>query len=269
VTLQEGTFTGMEGDVLAGPDTEGRVRVSLTIFGRPVVVELECHLVCGLPVNEERLLACRCLHGLHAVLRSSPHPLSPRKWRLFGCACARRLWDLLPNERWRHAVEMSERYADGATSLRQLKLALRGLSRELTAQVRQDGYPRNSRALTAMTLAWAAARSDTDGRHVVSAANQAPTATAVDWRVHLLRDVAGNPFREPSVVDPAWLGWSNGLVLQLAWAIYEEQRWQDMPVLADTLEDAGCADAAILSHCRGAGPHARGCWVVDRILDRE
>jgi len=41
-----------------------------------------------------------------------------------------------------------------------------------------------------------------------------------------------------------------------------------MPILADALEDAGCTDAAILEHCRGPGPHVRGCWVVDLILGK-
>jgi fatty acid-binding protein DegV len=31
------------------------------------------------------------------------------------------------------------------------------------------------------------------------------------------------------------------------------------------LEDAGCSDAAILTHCREPGEHVRGCWVVDQV----
>ncbi len=42
-----------------------------------------------------------------------------------------------------------------------------------------------------------------------------------------------------------------------------------LPILADALEEAGCGDGDILSHCRGAGPHARGCWVVDSILGKQ
>ena len=42
-----------------------------------------------------------------------------------------------------------------------------------------------------------------------------------------------------------------------------------LPILADALEDAGCTDQAILDHCRGAGPHVRGCWVVDLILGKQ
>ncbi len=41
-----------------------------------------------------------------------------------------------------------------------------------------------------------------------------------------------------------------------------------MPALANAIEDAGCADADILAHCRGDGPHVRGCWVVDLVLGK-
>ena len=40
-------------------------------------------------------------------------------------------------------------------------------------------------------------------------------------------------------------------------------------ILADALQDAGCGNADILNHCRGDGPHVRGCWVVDLVLGKE
>jgi hypothetical protein len=51
----------------------------------------------------------------------------------------------------------------------------------------------------------------------------------------------------------------------VARAIYEERRWDDLVVLADALEEAGCANAEVLAHCRG-GEHTRGCWLVDLLL---
>ena len=51
----------------------------------------------------------------------------------------------------------------------------------------------------------------------------------------------------------------------MAQAIESEGRYAELPILADALEDAGCADEEVLGHCRG-GWHARGCWVVDLIL---
>lgn len=77
----------------------------------------------------------------------------------------------------------------------------------------------------------------------------------------LLRDIAGNPFR-PVAVERTWLVARPG-VRQLAEALYAERRFADLPVLGDALEEAGCTDAALLSHCRGAGPHVRGCWALD------
>jgi hypothetical protein len=42
-----------------------------------------------------------------------------------------------------------------------------------------------------------------------------------------------------------------------------------LPILADALEDAGCDNGDILSHCRSPGPHVRGCWAVDLILGKQ
>jgi hypothetical protein len=52
----------------------------------------------------------------------------------------------------------------------------------------------------------------------------------------------------------------------LAAAISAERAFERLPVLADALEEAGCADADILGHLRGPRPHGLGCWVVDGLL---
>ena len=53
----------------------------------------------------------------------------------------------------------------------------------------------------------------------------------------------------------------------MARALDEERRFQDMRILADALEEAGCDDVAVLAHCRGRGPHAHGCHVLNAVLD--
>ena len=78
-------------------------------------------------------------------------------------------------------------------------------------------------------------------------------------------EVFGNPFR-PAGLDAAW---RTANVVNLAKVIYDERRFDDLPVLADALEEAGCDNTDLLSHLRGPGPHARGCWALDLILDKE
>jgi hypothetical protein len=81
----------------------------------------------------------------------------------------------------------------------------------------------------------------------------------------LVHDIFGNPFRDV-VMDPDWLAWRDGTAVKLARTAYDDRRWDVLPILADALHEAGCTDDAILDHCRGPGPHVRGCWVVDLVL---
>ena len=73
-----------------------------------------------------------------------------------------------------------------------------------------------------------------------------------------------HPFR-PLTFDPAWRSESS---VALASAIYAERAFDRLPILADALEEAGCDHADVLAHCRGPGPHVRGCWVVDLLLGK-
>jgi hypothetical protein len=84
----------------------------------------------------------------------------------------------------------------------------------------------------------------------------------------LLRCIFGNPFR-PVAIDPAWLTWNDATVRRIAIAINDEQAFERLPILADALEDAGCAEPAVLDHLRGPGPHARGCFVVELLTSRK
>jgi ATP-dependent Clp protease ATP-binding subunit ClpA len=70
-------------------------------------------------------------------------------------------------------------------------------------------------------------------------------------------------------VDPSWLLCNEGRVVKIARIIDKEQRWQELPILADALEEAGCTDQVILDHCRQPGEHTSGCWVIDLLLHKE
>jgi hypothetical protein len=58
------------------------------------------------------------------------------------------------------------------------------------------------------------------------------------------------------------------MVFHLAHGIYDQRAFDDLPILADALEEAGCQDADILGHCRQPGPHVLGCWAVDLLLGK-
>jgi hypothetical protein len=109
-----------------------------------------------------------------------------------------------------------------------------------------------------------------------SAGHQAVPAEGAE-QARLLREVFGPfPFRAAPAVKPAWLAWQDGAVVKLSQgptktAACQRGRWNlvRLTLLADTLEDAGCADADLLGHLRGPGPHVRGCWAVDLILSKD
>jgi hypothetical protein len=83
-----------------------------------------------------------------------------------------------------------------------------------------------------------------------------------------LRCIFGSPFRAPAPLDPAVLAYNGGVARRLAECIYDGRRFEDLPVLADLLEEAGLTDAALLGHLRGPGPHALGCHALDAVLGK-
>jgi hypothetical protein len=91
-----------------------------------------------------------------------------------------------------------------------------------------------------------------------------PDLDEVRTQRQLLRCVVGNPF-QPMTFEPSW---RSETAVALASAIYAEHAFDRLPILADALEEAGCDHADVLTHCRGPGPHARGCWVVDGVLGK-
>src|SRR5262249_32973192 len=104
----------------------------------------------------------------------------------------------------------------------------------------------------------------------VNLAADARAEGPADWTalVALVHDIFGLlPFR-PVTVAPAWAAWNDGTVVKLAQGIYEDRAFDRLPILADALEEAGCSHPDVLSHCRGPGPHVRGCWLVDLLLGK-
>jgi hypothetical protein len=223
-------------------------------------------------MTETEWLACTDPQKMLDFLRGRA---SDRKLRLFAVACCRRVWHLLVDERSREAVEVAERFADGAVTDQELGDAKSNAWEFSLHIVHEDErfFDLDQNALDAADApAWAAEWSVDYGSdyggcplRVVVATQRALGTAEGNTQADLVRCFFGNPFR-PVAVDPTWL--TPGVV-ELARTTYEDRAFDHLPVLADALEEAGCDNADILAHCRGPGPHARGCWVVDLLLGKE
>jgi hypothetical protein len=169
--------------------------------------------------------------------------------------------------RCRRAVDVAERFADGIASEDELSAA-RSAVRVRRNSGRTTGALAQSVAGGDIAFSCGVARKLMLRHAGLDTTDHAADTAAMSRQVELLRDLIGNPFR-PLNIDPSWLSWRDGTIPKMAQAIYDEYAFDRLPILADALEDAGCTDVAILEHCRGEGPHVRGCWVVDLLLGKE
>jgi hypothetical protein len=186
-----------------------------------------------------------------------------RKLRLFACACCRDIWDLSPGDSCRNAVEASEGYADGRVRRKDL-IEIRGRAKKKESDLAHWAVMAASRPdIVATWVAHLAADAkDRPGIH----RSYAPTRKSSPQQCERLRDIFGPlPFRTLSI-DPVVLAWNDGTVPKVARGIYEDGAFDQMPILADALEDAGCDKETVLEHCRGPVAHVRGCWVIDLLL---
>jgi hypothetical protein len=182
---------------------------------------------------------------------------SERKWRLCACGCARTLPDAARGL-LRDAVLLVERYADGqATSL------------ELSAMRYRT---RHMPDCPASLLCWGPGTNNWDV--AMRLVNWLLGANGPLWKqaqhtayLDILAEMAG-PRLPPAPPSPALVNWEGGTLRRLAQGIYDERAWDSMPVLGDALEEAGCTEDIILSHCREKYPHSRGCWAVDWLLGK-
>lgn len=200
------------------------------------------------------------------------HSASARKLRLFAVVCCRCSRQLLLNSDHRRAVDLAERFADGHATEKELSKTYR---RANTFALELYQHFESERAMRR----WSEATAVLNATHVVTRNyHMSDYAADAAWHIHraahrnpnprliaLLHDIFGNPFR-PVALDPAWL---TSDVLALARGIYADRAFDRMPILADALQDAGCNQDDVLTHCRDANAvHVRGCWVVDLLLGK-
>jgi hypothetical protein len=201
---------------------------------------------------------------------------SPRKLRLLLVACARRVLPSRADREMIEALAVAERFADGLAKRSDLKRAREALTKSHSARAKR--WPLLYANDVRMVPAWHANRDQIVRGTIDGAGCCAWSSTrrksgsfvtmtypdrAFAVQAALVRNVFGNPFR-PVAVEPSWL---TSDVVALARGIYDEKAFDRMPILADALQDAGCANDDVLTHCRDAKQvHVRGCWVVDLLL---
>jgi hypothetical protein len=227
-------------------------------------------------MTEAEWLACANARDMLAFLTSRA---SERKVRLFTCACWRRRWPQFAEPESSQAVACAERYADGLCSWAQVKAAYTEaearrlvLSQALAAA--SWGTDRAAFRTAQDRHRAAAAAADTAVAGYEFAAEQvlrmvqegATKRQRAGW-ADLVREVFGNPFHA-AAIDPVYLSRNGGIALQVAQSIYDEDRFSEVGVLADALEEAG-APVDLVTHLRSPGPHVRGCWAVDLCTGRD
>jgi hypothetical protein len=187
---------------------------------------------------------------------------SKRRWQLFACACCWRILPLLEDEASRRAVSVAERRAEGDVGADEVHEALEDAR---TATLRSSlRSSLTAPAFAAMAAEYALSLPRRAYLHSARATGGNQLAEHVA-QCGLLRELFGNPFR-PFLIDAAW---RTPLVLTIAAGIYERELYDEMPVLGDALEDAGCDVEQVLAHCRSGTTHVRGCWALDALLGKD
>lgn len=226
------------------------------------------------PQRVHEWMAARSPHALFGYLDNLGRKPTPRKLRLFGIACSRRLPELLADPQCRRAVLLAEQWANGQASSEEVK--------RLRAQLKQRYLSMADRGGGSLMWCVGAAKNllQDDDDYLKEAPIYAGDAELLSvWssafsasgdlsehqvQADLLREVLGNPFN-PVPFAP---GWQTAAIVGLAQAIDDREAFERMPELAEELIEAGCRDERVLKHCRKTGTHVRGCWVLDALLGR-
>ncbi|MFQ3593473.1 MAG: hypothetical protein SNJ82_09855, partial [Gemmataceae bacterium] len=200
---------------------------------------------------------------------------TPRKLRLFAVECCRGLKNFVNDAQAWQALQTAADFADGKTSYDQLRAAWMVVRQAL------GRVPLASRWEYALNALLHASSPHLTLYDAVNAAWEAALATGHTWsNYHLQSNMMPHEARfypperselqmrhcqmirelfpfYPVHLDSHWLLWEHGQLRRLAQAIYDEQRFDDLPVLADALEEAGCDDPRLLEHARSGEPHFR------------
>jgi hypothetical protein len=192
------------------------------------------------------------------VALAGMEPMSERKARLYAVACFRSVADSqFPGGRAQRSLALAEFLAEG-----------QGTPEEVRSRA---GWHRLARRHDCLEYVTSPEWRGIDAAILATGWFESRYGRRSDLPLaNLLRCVFGNPY-QPVSVEPGQL---TPTVESLAHAAYEERLLPSgeldpdrIGILADAMEEAGI-DGGMLSHLRGPGKHARGCWVVDVLTGR-
>jgi hypothetical protein len=188
--------------------------------------------------------------------------LSDRKLWLLACACLSRARSVVTQPVLCWAVRTAGRYADGRSGHADMTGSANAIQVFASTAPNEIGV---TGALWELLSTDQFRDSGLDRR--VQEMVQVLTEAEPDLTPHLprlFRCVFG-----PLLFRPVRLTRSirTRTVVTLAQVLYEEMPGDELPILADALEDAGCTDTDIIGHLRSPGPHVRGCFAVDLCLN--
>jgi len=229
-------------------------------------------------MDESTWLSCTDPQVMLEFLRGNA---SDRKLRLFAVACSWRSGLVSKHEKETECLRVSEEWVDGNVSDDQLRDSYEQGGMKHSSHNLLINAPEKIAYWAAATDAKVAAhltvvtpeiqqRLDESGAMFSWDFDIPVCRAAAEKEQHMqadsLREIFGSlPFRVVTA-NPTWL---TSTVVTLAQSIYDNRRFEDMPILADALEDAGCGNAEMLEHARSGGEHVRGCWLVDLLLQKE
>ncbi|MGF1579007.1 MAG: hypothetical protein ACFCD0_06555 [Gemmataceae bacterium] len=231
-------------------------------------------------MTETQWLECNVLEDVSWLYKEK---LSDRKLRIFECAYVRQVWSELPDNALRQAIKPCEEFADGLANSEELlsprknayqtyrgigdiiadhgALAINDLCRA-TPQ-----YPMGAGSAAGITTVL------TEVIYIQDQNWHVARQTADEIHCRLFREVVGNPFREIQIAPR----WKTSTVVSPTKATHGNRSLPmgtldptQFAVLADALEEVGCDNTDILTHCRELDrDHVRGCWVLDLLLGYE
>jgi hypothetical protein len=248
-------------------------------------------------MNDNQWNQCSDPEAMLPLIGDRATKRNKRKLRLFAVACCLHQIGLLSDE-LRQSVLIAEQFADGLIDDLQLQRTHQQSRLVLDAfpdpdawhalsvydQDRTEAKRNAAWAVVDATqeMAWQAAEDTSvaaassaawvarmeSGHSVLGKARDAAANRGYDderaVQAAILRDIFGNLFRDRSVASAS----RQESALILARVIYEQKAFQRMNELAKILEQTETPGAEASSHCRSVGPHVRGCWVIDELIEK-